>query len=445
VSKFKVVIGSLKPFAMLNPLLLLLKPALGTLGIKPVFTMIGLKEHSHIITKSIISIGGNAMQSILVVGIDVAKEKLDVAVFNGKKFVTRVYANTKEGIEKLIKDVEERDAEEVHFVMEATGSYNTKVLYALSNKGYPVYVLNPIVSKRYSEEQLRRTTTDKEVSKLLASYGYSSILSFLSNIPSESYNTLLSFKFNPSNKDNLKLKLLIKTLESLLRTKTRILNQIEALNQYPEGYGEEAIESLKKVLEEIEKEIKNIQDEIDAIINNEEESKDLYNRLTTIPGIGKRNASAIIAYFGSFSTFESSKQVASYIGLTPSIRESGKSVKKEGYSISRIGNPYLRQILFMASLSASKHNHQCSILYNRLLKEGKDKKLILIAVAHKLLRQAFAVAKYRRSYDPNYGLGNIEKEDISTPQNTEIDGKICTNFSYDLPFLQDKPLRIADY
>jgi len=254
------------------------------------------------------------MQSILVVGIDVAKEKLDVAIFNGKEFISKIYANTKEGIEKLMKDVETKAIEEVHFAMEATGSYNTKVLYALSKQGYPVYVLNPIISKRYSEEQLRRTTTDKEVSKLLASYGYSSILSFLSNIPSESYNTLLSFKFNPSNEKNLELKVLIKTLESLFRTKTRILNQIEALNQYPEpvlnlfqeGYAEGAIESLKRVLEEIEKEVKNIQDKIDVIVNREE-NKDLYRRLTTIPGIGKRTASAIIAYFGTFSNFKNSK------------------------------------------------------------------------------------------------------------------------------------------
>jgi len=248
------VIGSLKPFGMLNPLLLFLKPALGTLGIKPAFTMIGLKEHSPYHTKSIISIGGKKMQSIVVVGIDVAKEKLNVAIFNGKKFVTRVYANTKEGIEKLIKDVEDKSAarKSIHFIMEATGSYNTKALYALSKQGYPVYVLNPLISKRYSEEQMRRTTTDKEVSKLLASYAYSSILSFMSNIPSESYNTLMSFKFNPSSKENLELKVLIKTSESLMKTKTRILNQIEALNQYPEGYAEEAIESLKRLLEEIE-------------------------------------------------------------------------------------------------------------------------------------------------------------------------------------------------
>ena len=66
------------------------------------------------------------MESIVAVGIDVAKEKLDVAVFNGKKFVTRIYSNTKEGIERFLKDIEEKyvdiSKDSIHFVMEATGS-----------------------------------------------------------------------------------------------------------------------------------------------------------------------------------------------------------------------------------------------------------------------------------------------------------------------------------
>jgi len=447
------------------------------------------------------------MESIVAVGIDVAKEKLDVAVFNGKKFVTRIYPNTKEGIERFLEDVEEKYVEKpddsneinntesqnrtsqtiknininpeksnsvskvskdsIHFVMEATGSYNTKVLYAISDRGYPVYVLNPIVSRRYSEEQMKRTTTDKEVSKLLAGYAYSSILSFKSGIPSESYNTLMSFKFDSSKKDNLELRVLIKTLESLMRTRTRILNEIEALNQYPDGFVDSAIESLKRLLQEIEIEIKNIQHKIDEIVNREE-NKDLYGRLTSIPGVGKRTASAIIAYFGEFSTFDNFKTVASYIGLTPSIKESGKSVKKKGYSISKIGNPYLRQILFMASLSASKHNPQCNTLYERLLEKGKDKKLIQIAVAHKLLRQIFAIAKYGRVYDPHYGVEVKEKEgkdkgkenedkrntnkqkgntstSPSKNTNTKQNISIHTKFPYDPPFIQDTYPNIIDY
>ena len=398
------------------------------------------------------------MESIVAVGIDVAKEKLDVATFNGRKFVTKIYSNTKEGIERFLRDVEEKyidiSKDSIHFVMEATGSYNTKVLYAISDRGYPVYVLNPIVSRRYSEEQMKRTVTDKEMSKLLAIYAYSSISSFKAGIPSESYNTLMSFRFDPSKKDNLELKVLIKTLEGLMRTKTRVLNEIEALNQYPEGYAEEVIESLNRLLEELEKEIKNIQDKIDKIVNREE-NKDLYGRLTSIPGVGKRTASAIIAYFGEFSTFDNFKTVASYIGLTPSIKESGKSVKKKGYSISKIGNPYLRQILFMASLSAAKHNPQCNILYKRLLEKGKDRKLIQVAVAHKLLRQIFAIAKYERVYDPHYGVEvkekegidneNGRKEHISYSQKTKQNINIHTDFPYDPPFIQDTYPNITDY
>jgi len=62
----------------------------------------------------------------------------------------------------------------------------------------------------------------------------------------------MSFKFDSSKKDNLELRVLIKTLESLMRTRTRILNEIEALNQYPDGFVDSAIESLKRLLQEIE-------------------------------------------------------------------------------------------------------------------------------------------------------------------------------------------------
>lgn len=183
---------------------------------------------------------------------------------------------------------------------------------------------------------------------------------------------------------------------------------------------------------------KNIQNRIDSILNNQKQ-RELYGRLTSIPGIGKRTASSLIAYLGSFPSFESSKAVASHIGLTPSIKESGKSAKNKEYAIPKIGTPYLRQLLFIASLSASKHNYQCRILYERLLNEGKDKKLILIAVAHKLLRQAFAVAKYGRTYDPLYGLELLEGKKKEKMEYS------CADYQVFSPFMQRKYLNIADY
>ena len=216
------------------------------------------------------------MKSIVAVGIDVSKEKLDVSFYDGKNHIIKVYSNKEDGIANLINDAEaikkkvvkinknqedkkqeDKNQEdkkqedknhlcdcELHFIMEATGSYHTKVLFELSKKNYTVYLLNPLISKRYSEEQLRRTTTDKVASKLLAEYAYSSISSYLLGIQNERYNILISSKFDSREKDELDLKILLKTLEGLKKTRTRILNQIEALNQYPKGFGIDADESV---------------------------------------------------------------------------------------------------------------------------------------------------------------------------------------------------------
>ena len=504
------------------------------------------------------------MQSIVTVGIDVSKEKLDIAIFDGREFILKTFSNSEDGVEKLIDYAEERtginnrgktkrkegtarkervtekgqateketkayrngkelsatrqgikrkegtgnkntcnrniEPKSLHFVMEATGSYHTKALFGISKRNYPVYVLNPVISKRYTEEQMKRVITDKESSKSLAQYAFVSLsTNNILNGQSKDYNMLSKFRFNSKfegypcrkNRDNdykdngyedngysingsgnsncfdnknkntntncnnslchhsnnhsnnrsnynddsnsgnassennnynnaseikssIKLRILVKTSEGLIRTKTRILNQIEALNQYPEGFSEEAKESLEQLVAEIDKRIEHIRNTIKEMIKDNEETKKIYGRITEIPGIGERTASSIIAYFGSFSSFESAKQVASYIGLTPSIKESGKSVKKKGYAISKTGNPYLRQVLFMASLSASQYNPQCSLLYKRLLNRGKDKKLIHIAVAHKLIRQIFAVVKYGRVYDSSYGISDKEKGNAET-------------------------------
>lgn len=401
------------------------------------------------------------MESILAIGIDVSKEKLDVSFFDGKKRKSHVFSNKDEGIEDLIKEIEKRietekkidetkvgnkkknekkdekkndssiTITEVHILFESTGSYHARLAlhllkwkrrieeekvkegeektetvnkHALNNIPIFIYVINPLVIRRYAEESLDRASTDKIASYTICQYVYEAVSSNRSSISSRQYETLKSFLLDSSYENNLEIKILIKTLEGLKRTRTRILNEIEALEQYPDPYAHDAVESLKRVLIELEKEIKEIEKKIDNVIKNKEAYKEIFIRLTGIPGIGKRTASAIIAYFGTFDSFDHAKEVSSYIGLTPSIKESGKSVKKSSYNISKMGNPYLRQLLYMASLSASRYNPQCKLLHDRLLIKGKKKKLIHIAVANKLIRQAFSVVKFNKSYDPIYGL-----------------------------------------
>ena len=67
-----------------------------------------------------------------------------------------------------------------------------------------------------------------------------------------------------------------------------------------------------------------------------------------------------------------------------------------------MGNPKLRNLLFMCSFNACKYNTACKALYDRIVAKGKSKKLALIAVCNKLLKQAFSIVKSGLPYDPNF-------------------------------------------
>jgi transposase len=113
---------------------------------------------------------------------------------------------------------------------------------------------------------------------------------------------------------------------------------------------------------------------------------------TSIPGIGLKTALFMIVITDDFAKFENAKQLCSYVGITPTIRVSGSSIRGRS-SISKMGNKKLRNFLFLCSFSACKHNKACKGIYERVVNKGRSKKLALIAVSNKPLKQAFAIAK----------------------------------------------------
>ncbi len=91
----------------------------------------------------------------------------------------------------------------------------------------------------------------------------------------------------------------------------------------------------------------------------------------------------------------------SYVGISSTVQESGSSVRGRR-RISKVGNKKLRKHVFLAAFSAYKYNKACKALFDRIVAKGKRAKLALIAVANKLLKQAFAIAKSGLPYDENY-------------------------------------------
>jgi transposase len=135
------------------------------------------------------------------------------------------------------------------------------------------------------------------------------------------------------------------------------------------------VTSLKRSLRQLKKEIDTIEEKLFLLVN--EVHKDVLTGLKSIPGIGKKTSLMLVVLTG------------------------GSSVNGRA-RIRKIGNQKLRNLLFMCSFNACKYNKACKAIYYRIVAKGKRKKLALIAVCNKLLKQAFAIAKSGLIYDETY-------------------------------------------
>jgi transposase len=186
----------------------------------------------------------------------------------------------------------------------------------------------------------------------------------------------------------------------LVKIKVQLSNQLDALLLVPTDLNL-IVDSVKAHFQSIKKSIKELENELSLLISTS--YLKTYTNLKSIAGVGDRIATAFVAYFGTFETFGNCKQVISFLGTNPGTFESGTSVKRPG-AISKRGNRYLRKILYMGAMSASKSNPSCIQMSKRMKAKGKKGKVILIAIANKLVRQMFAIAKSNVAFDPNFNI-----------------------------------------
>ncbi|MEZ4880590.1 MAG: transposase [Chitinophagales bacterium] len=99
--------------------------------------------------------------------------------------------------------------------------------------------------------------------------------------------------------------------------------------------------------------------------------------------------------------FDNYRQLIAYVGLSPRKYESGTSVRGRGH-ICKMGQSQIRKLLYMCSWSAKKLNKACIAMYERLIAKGKAERVVKIAIANKLLKQAFAIAKNKEVYNENF-------------------------------------------
>ncbi len=122
--------------------------------------------------------------------------------------------------------------------------------------------------------------------------------------------------------------------------------------------------------------------------------------LMSVPGFGLIAAATVLAETNGFATLETGRQLAAYAGLSPAPHQSGVSCGRS--SISKVGNPRLRRIAYMAAVGATRSKGELKVFYQGLKERGKPSKVALVALARKLLCVGLAVVKSGKPYDPSY-------------------------------------------
>lgn len=312
---------------------------------------------------------------MIYIGIDISKATFVAAFPSEKGYRTETFQNDVKGIRKFITKLSATDH---HCVMEATGNYCFLLLYLLDKAGIKASLINPKKIKNYSRVMMSVTKTDAKDACLIADFG--------ERFKPEPYKL-------PSEKIML-LKQKKTVLHQLQKQLTATKNLLSSLEPLPVK-DKKCLHSLKQTIAFLEKQIKYLQIEMEEVVSEVFEKQ--LKALTSIKGIGVTLATALIIATGGFTYFDNAKQLSRFIGICPTIEQSGASINIRGH-INRNGDETLRSQLYIAAWSASRYNKSCKECYERLRSNGKSGKVAMIAVANKLVRQAFAIATSNTSY-----------------------------------------------
>jgi len=299
------------------------------------------------------------------IGIDVSKATFVVAYSSDKGGGIRTFNNTTAGIRQFIGTLPKDGS--IHCVMEATGNYSALLLYMLNVAGITVSMENPLTVK-----------TDKSDARLITLYG-------------EKMNPR---PFKVQGEAILRLRQKRTVIRQLTKQITAMSNLRGSLVCLPVP-DKGATHTVDETIKFLEKRRDRLQSELTELV--EVEFSRQLALLTTIKGIGITLATALIITTGGFTYFQNAKQVSRYLGICPTYEQSGTSVNIRGH-INRNGDAYTRGLIYVAAWNASRFNAKCGETYTRLRQNGKPGKLAMIAVANKLVRQAFAVVAHDKEY-----------------------------------------------
>ncbi len=310
----------------------------------------------------------NTNAETIFVGIDVSKDRLDVAVLpSGEVFAS---GRDAAGLDDLLARL--RPLAPALVALEATGGFETVVAATLASAGLPVAVVNPAQVRAYGKALGQRAKTDPIDARLIARFA-ADTRPEARPLPDEA----------------------TARLADLVSRRRQIIAMIVAERQRQKRFTDQRLQkSITRLLDALQRELSEVEAEIDDDLRGSPAWREKEDLLASVPGIGPTIARTLIAEMPELGSLDR-RQIAALAGLAPWTRQSGQW---KGRSFIGGGRASVRAALHMGAVTASRHNPALKAFRDRLLAAGKPKMLALVAVARKLLTILNAIIRDKQPW-----------------------------------------------
>jgi transposase len=330
------------------------------------------------------------------IGIDIAKEALEFCLLKDNKIIFQSSTpNSIKGIQAFIKEIIRLPGlnfSNVLFCMEHTGIYNNHLLKYLNDKQCHIW-LERGAQIKYSLG-LQRGKNDKVDAERIAMYAY-------------------------KNRDSVRLwtppREIIVRLRSLTSLRNRILKcvyllkvPLKEMKSFSHKQELAKLSSIcKSSITALDKDLERVNKQIQEIIIQDPELNRLFNIITSVDGVGAVTAAEMIITTNEFKNITEAKKFACYSGVAPFEHSSGSSVRGKT-RVSHMANKTIKQLLHLCAMAVIRKPGELQEYYQRKVKLGKNKMLIINAIRNKLILRIFSCVKDNRPYQKNYQKSLVE-------------------------------------
>lgn len=291
------------------------------------------------------------------VGIDVSKRQLDLASLLPITKLPKTLPNTPQGHQKLLRILSSQPDSKVIF--ESTGGYEHGLFQALSDQGIHASRINPLHARSFARATGLLAKTDQLDAQILVQYG-------------AALQPEATAPLDPERQQ----------LQDLLQYRQHLYDQLHREKmQLEHEHGKTVTRMIKTRIKSLEKQITQLAQEAEETARNAPTLAPLLEILTGVKGVAALTALSLLAAMPELGHL-TRKQVAALAGVAPMNCDSGTM---RGQRRVKGGRREVRKALYMASLSAARHEPILKDFYETLKKNGKPTKVALTAVMRKLL------------------------------------------------------------